>query len=308
MFMKAKALVVTSSLLIAASWSALGWRELPASARAAAPVQQRLSFRGHSEQAELAIETPAPAAADSSCLTGLVVPTAQVEIRAQADGVLGPWAKDVGQSVRAGEALVGMDDQDLQLEAQRQKARIAAVRSRIAAGQARAQLLREKGKAYESLHEKGALPWVELAENRCLTEEAVQNLAALEQDLTVQEIGARTIERQLHKLRCITPIAGELCEVCGSARQFVREGEIVARVRTRHLQVIVNVPPQMIGQLAGASFSFENGGPAVALSVAGVKASYNLDGSRAVTLDVPQDVAGSTVVVGQTLRLKVIVK
>jgi multidrug efflux pump subunit AcrA (membrane-fusion protein) len=201
-----------------------------------------------------------------------------------------------------------MDDQDLQLEAQRQKARIAAVHSRIAAGQARARFLREKAKAYESLHGKNVLSWVELAENRCLMEEADQNLAALEQDLTVQDIGARTIERQLGKLRCTAPISGELYEVHGTANQFVREGEIIARVRSRQLQVIVNAPPQVIDQLASTSFSFETGGGHTgALSVAGVKASYNLDGSRSVTLAVPQDAAGS-IAVRQTLRVKASVK
>jgi multidrug efflux pump subunit AcrA (membrane-fusion protein) len=302
--MKAKALIVTSSLLIAGSWSALAWRE---PARASLPaVQQRSSISEISPLTPMVAETSAPTP-ESQGLMGLVVPAAQVEIRAQADGVLGPWAREVGQSVKAGEAVVALDDQDLQLESQRQKARIAAVRDRIAAGRARLEFLRDKAKRHESVYQKGALSLDDLAENRCLTEEAEQNLAAMEQDLAVQEIGARTIERQLRKLRCTAPIDGEVCEVHGAAEQYVREGEIIARVRSWQLQVIVNLPAQMIEQIAHTSFSVEHGQRTVDLSVASVKASYNLDGSRAVTLNVPA-AADAAAVVGQTVRLKVSVK
>jgi multidrug efflux pump subunit AcrA (membrane-fusion protein) len=303
--MKAKALIVTSSLLIAGSWSALAWRE---PARASQPAVQQRSPIGEvsaiSPEAAVEISAPSP---ESQGLTGLVVPAAQVEIRAQADGVLGPWAKSVGQSVKAGEAVVALDDQDLQLESQRQKARIAAVRDRIAAGRARVEFLRAKAKRHESVYQKGALSLDDLAENRCLTEEAEQNLAATEQDLAVQEIGARAIERQLRKLCCRAPIDGEVCEVHGVAEQYVREGEIIARVRSRQLQVIVDLPAPMVEQIVHTSFSFEHGQRTVTLSVASVKASYNLDGSRAVILNVPADAADTTVV-GQTLRLKASVK
>ena len=106
------------------------------------------------------------------------------------------------------------------------------------------------------------------------------------------------------------PRCSASASLAARARSFLGEGRaldsvIVARVRSNRLQIIINLPAPKIQQLSHLSFSLNQGSRPMALEVAGIKGSYNLDGSRAVTLNVPE--AGD-LVVGQALLVKVSAK
>ena len=235
-------------------------------------------------------------------LVGLVVPAAEVAVRARVDGVISKSAARAGGGVAAGDVLVLLDDSALLLEQQRQKARLSAISHHIAAARADLLLLQQRGEQLRVTRQNGAVSAYELNQNRTQAEGAAARVKALEDERREADIAARALEARARDYQCVAPIGGEIVEAARVPQEYVRAGEIVARVRSVRRKLRLNLPQPLAERLPELSFSLHQPGGVTVLAVADARAEWNLNGGRSVALEVPENVALTT---GQTVEVEV---
>jgi hypothetical protein len=236
-------------------------------------------------------------------LVALVVPAAEVAVRARVDGVITTSVGQPGTRVATGDVVVALDDSTLLLEQQRQKARLSAMSHHIAAAKADLLLLQQRGEQLRVTILRGAAAAFELNQNRAQTEGAAARVKALEEERKEAEIGARVLEARARDYRCVTPICGEIVRATRVPQEYVRAGEVVAKVRSVRLQLRLNLPQPLAERLTTLSFRLHRGGDVMALTVSEAPGDWELNGGRAVVLDMPGSVA---LAAGQTVDVEVV--
>lgn len=233
----------------------------------------------------------APAAAEvrgTIELVGLVVPEAEVLVRAQADGVVVDPGPGEGASVAAGAPLVNLDDSELVLEIARQRARAGAVRHHVASAAAELLLHEQKGEQLRAVAAKGASSGAEATQARHQAAAARAKLAALKEELEQEEVQCRILEARRHKYRSASPIAGEVVEARRVRQEYVRQGEVVAKVQSAERRVITHVPDSLLRRSPSLRFRFRTcDGRTVPLQWSGTRAGTDATGRRLVTLKPP---------------------
>jgi multidrug efflux pump subunit AcrA (membrane-fusion protein) len=254
-------------------------------------------------------DTLAPDAAQSvpgarlQTLPGLVVPAAQVTVRAQSDGVVAGPASRVGDSVAACDVVARLDDGALALECERQKARLAALGHHVVSAKADLMLCKQKGRQLKAAGAKGAVAAFELMQNDCQIEAARARVRALEEESREEAIRALGLERQRQALRVTAPIDGEVVEAGPVPGVYVRAGEPLAKIRSIRRHVRVNLPASLAPDLPRLRFALAAPGGSVALEPVEVRPDYNLNGARSIALAVP---AAVELTVGQAVYVEVI--
>jgi multidrug efflux pump subunit AcrA (membrane-fusion protein) len=238
---------------------------------------------------------------DAHRLLGLVVPAAQVIVRAQEDGVVAERLVEVGQRIAMGDPVLRLDDADLVLDAERQKARLGAIKHRIASAKAELLMLEKKGAQLE----KAASSPFEATQARCLITAAKARVGELEEEYREGEIACRGLERRRLKYRCLSPISGEVVETQRVRHEYVRQGEVIAKVQSIRRHVTVHVPQALVPQIGALQFSMGANGKTVDLDVVEIKPNADLSGARLATLNVPVSVE---LAAGQTVEVEVSVQ
>ena len=267
----------------------------PATVRAGRPAQAPDSAAGAT--IESSVQNP-------QRLIALVVPAAEVAVRARTDGVIARSVGQTGTSVAAGDVVAALDDSALLLEQQRQKARLSAMSHHIDAARADLLLLQQRGEQLRVTTQRGAVAAFELSQNRAQTAAAAARVKALEEERKEAEIGARVLEARARDYRCVAPIAGRVVQATRFAQEYVKAGEVVATVRSDRLRLRLNLPQPLCDDLATLSFRLHRPGDVIPLAVSEARPEWNQSGGRAVLLDVPGNVA---LAAGQTVEVEVTV-
>src|SRR5262249_42867905 len=139
-------------------------------------------------------------------------------------------------------------------------------------------------------------------ENRYQTQAAEARVSALEQESTEQTLQGRLLEQRRRAYQFEAPISGQIVEVVRDAHQYVRAGDVIARLESARRHVTVNLPGEMVDQIAELAFVCEERGEQIRLSVVELKPNANLNGARTVTLAVPDP---TRLIVGQTVEIRV---
>jgi multidrug efflux pump subunit AcrA (membrane-fusion protein) len=236
-------------------------------------------------------------------VVGLVVPAAQVAVRAQVDGLIARRLKDIGEVVAAGGVVALIDDADLLLEREKLKARVAGISHRSAAASADLRLLEQRGQQLRVTQESRAAAGFEVAQSRCQIEAAAARVRALDEEHKEAEAECAVLERRVLHFRCVAPIAGEVSAAPRGAGEFVRAGETVLTIQSRRRQVRVNLPTPLAEQLPNLSFRLAGFALASNLAVSAARPEYNLNGGRSVALEIP---SGVELEVGRTVDVEVV--
>jgi cobalt-zinc-cadmium efflux system membrane fusion protein len=232
-----------------------------------------------------------------------VVPAEQVTVRAGVDGVVTRCAKRVGDPVDAGEVIALLDDGELRLEAERLKAKAAAVAYRKAAVVAELRMFEQRDAQLRTGQERRAATPSEVAQNRCLMEAAAARVKGLEEERKEAELEGRALEQRRQKYRCVAPIAGEVAELSRGRWEYVRAGDAVLRVRSLRRQVRLNLPASLADRMTAFRFRLAGTEQRRSLRPTSAEAGYNLNGGRSVKLDLPEDLV---LAVGKEVEIEVV--
>jgi len=253
---------------------------------------------------------PVPAVPDGgtpsgTSLVGMAVPAMQVQVRAQVDGVLLQCRGSAGQLVEAGQVLASFDDSDLALEAQRLDVKSLAAKHHVESAEAELSGLESRHEQVLQLRQQNAASPFEETQSRYAVAAVSAKVKALEQEQKEQLVQSRIADRQRQKYRCLAPISGRIVELTRVANEYVKEGEVIAKIQSEQWHVSVDLPSAMAQQSERLAFSYEDQGRRIELNVVELKPISRPDGKRPATLAVP---AGVQLVAGQPIWVKVNVK
>ena len=264
------------------------------------------------QQEHSRVAAPAPATAAGGAeerenlgarrVIGLVVPASQVTVRAPVDGTIGAIARRPSDVVDAGAVLMTLDDGDVALETERQKATLAAALHHAEAARAEVELLEQRVRQLRSLQGQRAAASSELAQVECQLRAAVARTKALGEERRGHEARLLELSRRADAYRLRAPIAGEIASTARVAREYVRAGDPVATVRSLRRHIRLHVPATLAPDLPRLRFTLDMGGRPVALAPAEVATEVGADGSPPVMLMVP---VGVELAVGQIVSVDV---
>jgi multidrug efflux pump subunit AcrA (membrane-fusion protein) len=298
--MNARAIIVGGCMAVSSLGAAamVRWRPVDP-----APVLQQ----GDPGAAESAVATAAVGAeereyVEARHVIGLVVPAAQVTVRAPVDGTIAAIVKRPTDVVEAGEVLMNLDDGDVALEAERQKATLAAAVHHVDAARADVELLELRLRQLRPLQGQRAAALSEVAQVEAQLRASVARAKAMAEERRGHEVRLLELSRRADSYRVRAPIAGEVAETCRVAREYVRAGEAVATLRSVQHRIRLHLPATLEPGLPRLRFTIDLAGRPVALAPAEVAAEIGADGSRPVMLIVPPGVGLS---VGQIVSVDV---
>ena len=235
-------------------------------------------------------------------LVALVVPAAEVAVRARTDGVIARAIGQAGTSVGAGDVVAALDDSALLLEQQRQKARLSAMSHHIDAARADLLLLQQRGDQLRLTTQRGTVSAFELSQNRAQVDAAAARVKALEEERREAEIGARVLEARARDYRCVSPLAGRVVRATRFQEEYVKAGDVVATVRSDRLRLRLNLPQPLCDNLPTLSFRLHRPGDVIPLAVSKARPEWNQGGGVAVLLEMPGNIA---LAAGQTVEVEV---
>jgi len=166
-------------------------------------------------------------------VSGTVVSQHDARVAAETDGRI-TWVADVGTHIAAGEAIARIDDADLQLILEDNKARLESLRAQ---------------KRYQ---DSNAARLARLAEQNNAAvnqlEEARSQLEMTEQEIRRAEVAVAQTERRITQTHIITPFPAVVVERLVQAGEFVTRGEEVARlVDTENREIRAQAPLSVSG-------------------------------------------------------------
>ena len=238
-------------------------------------------------------------------IIGLVVAARIVDVRSQTNGVIDNLSKSVGDSIESSQALATLDSAELVLEAQSQQARLASAGHRVTAAEIDLKMLQEQEAHMRQAQNVNAASAFEVSQLRRQVESAAAKLKGLQEDFKEQQVAARSIERQMNKYRCLSPISGRIIEMGAVKGGYVREGQLLAKIQSAQQHVNVSLSADLIERLQSITLRTQQRGGWIILTADQVAPNCNLDGSRCVCLAIP---AGCDLIVGQTLHIQVSTK
>ncbi|HSG82039.1 MAG TPA: efflux RND transporter periplasmic adaptor subunit, partial [Gemmatimonadota bacterium] len=152
-------------------------------------------------------------------------------------GTIRRLAADVGDTVRAGQLIAELDDEDYRLQVQRAEAGLAQATSRARAAEADYARARQ-------LYENANLSRSQLDAARSTSESAASSVSAYEQELELTRL-------QLSYTRLAAPVAGAVASVNVEVNENVQAGQIVLLLTSgSNLEVEVGVPGVLISEIA----------------------------------------------------------
>jgi len=267
------------------------------------PVATGYGTRGPREDGPRIPESDGPAAPR---LVGLVVPAAEVVVRARVDGFVARGLKRVGDPVASGQDVALLDDADLRLEREKLKARAAGAAHRCAAAGADLRLLELRGRQLRTTAANGSAQPFEQTQNQFQAEAAAARLKALQEECREADAECAALERRLGRCGCVAPMAGRVSNVARAEGDYVRTGEAIATVESAQRQVLVRLPAALAGRGAALSFRLARGGTSEPLMPAGAGAGRgDANGGRSVALELP---AGVEIEPGRTVDVEVVTR
>jgi hypothetical protein len=205
--------------------------------------------------------------------------------------------------VSAGDVVVLLDDSALLLEQKRQKARLSAISHYVTAARADLLLLQQRGEQLRGAQQKGAAAAFEINQNRAQADAAGARVKALEDERAEAEIGAKALEARARDYQCVAPMGGEIVGPPRVAQEYVRAGEVVARVRSARRQLRLNLPQPLARRLPELSYRLHRPEAVTPLALSEAGGEWNVNGGRSVVLDVPSPVV---LMPGETVDVEVI--
>jgi RND family efflux transporter MFP subunit len=152
-------------------------------------------------------------------------------------GTIRRLAVGVGDTVRAGQLIADLDDEDYRLQLQRAQAGLAQARAGARAAEADYARARQ-------LYENANLSLAELDAARSTSESAASSVSAYEQELELARL-------QLSYTRLTAPVAGAVASVGVEVNENVQSGQVVVLLTSgANLEVEVGVPGVLIAQIA----------------------------------------------------------
>ena len=169
-------------------------------------------------------QQPAPVSVDEAQLdvfsasiwvSGTVISRNDARIGAETDGRV-TWVADVGERIEAGESIARVDDADLKLALEDNRARLGSLKAQLKFQ--RNNLERLQRLAASSNASVNAL------------DEAEAELQMTEQEIRRAEVAVAQTERRIAQSRVVAPFSGIVVERLVQAGEFVRRGVEVARL------------------------------------------------------------------------------
>ena len=180
---------------------------------------------------------PAPVAVDearqdtfaaSLWVSGTVISRNDARISAETDGRI-TWVADVGQRIEAGEPVARVDDADLELELEDNRARLESLRA-----QQRYQT--NNLERLEQLAESNNAAVNQL-------DEARSQLDMTAQEIRRAEVAVAQTQRRIEQSRIVAPFAGVVVERLVQTGEFVTRGRAVTRlVDTENREIRAQAP------------------------------------------------------------------
>lgn len=151
-------------------------------------------------------------------------------------GAIRRLAVEVGDTVRAGQLIAELDDEDYRLQVQRADAGLAQARAQ--ARNAEADYARAR-----QLYENANLSLAQLDAARTASESAASSVQAYERELELARL-------QLSYTRLTAPVAGAVAAVNFEANENVQTGQVVVLLTSgSNLEVEVGVPGVLISEI-----------------------------------------------------------
>lgn len=183
-------------------------------------------------------------------LTGSLRPKEQVEVTAKATGRVEKIAHQLGDSVKGGELIAELEDDELQQQVNRAKAALAVVDA--SARQRKAELDNSKanlGRA-ESLWKEGLIPKTDLESRQTAMEVVLAQLQLIEAQRGQAQAELNELQIRLAQTKIYAPMAGHI------ARRHIDQGAlvnpstpIVTLVNLSTMVTMASVPEQEVGKL-----------------------------------------------------------
>ncbi len=152
-------------------------------------------------------------------------------------GTIRRLAVEVGDTVRAGQLIAELDDEDYRLRVQRAQAGLAQARAGARAAEADYARARQ-------LYENANLSLSELDAARSASESAASSVSAYEQELELARL-------QLSYTRLTAPVAGAVASVNMEVNENVQAGQVVVLLTSgSNIEVEVGVPGALISEIA----------------------------------------------------------
>ncbi|MBT8064291.1 MAG: efflux RND transporter periplasmic adaptor subunit [Xanthomonadales bacterium] len=180
---------------------------------------------------------PAPVAVDearqdtfsaSLWVSGTVISRNDARISAETDGRI-TWVADVGQRIEAGEPVARVDDADLKLELEDNRAQLESL-------QARQRYLANNVERLERLADSNNAAVNQL-------DEAHAELDMTAQEIRRAEVAVAQTQRRIEQSRVVAPFDGVVVERLVQAGEFVTRGSEVARlVDTKNREIRAQAP------------------------------------------------------------------
>ena len=160
-----------------------------------------------------------------------VVPANRAEIRSEVAALIAEVSKDVGDSVKLGETLLRLDDDNARLALQRDRAMLAAIDAQII------EAISRVAKA-EELLDKNFISDEDLISRRA-------NLAVLQANRVAQEVAIKAAELDLARTHIKAPFDGSVVSRQAQVGSFAQPGTpLITVVQTSDREVDVELDPR----------------------------------------------------------------
>lgn len=160
-----------------------------------------------------------------------VVPANRAEIRSEVAALIAEVSKDVGDSVKRGETLLRLDDDNARLALQRDRAMLAAIDAQII------EAISRVAKA-EELLDKNFISDEELISRRA-------NLAVLQANRVAQEVAIKVAELDFARTHIKAPFDGSVVSRQAQVGSFAQPGTpLITVVQTSDREVDVELDPR----------------------------------------------------------------
>jgi RND family efflux transporter MFP subunit len=225
-------------------------------------------------------------------LPGSVQPLEETTLYARANGFVRKWLVDIGDKVKAGEALVEIDTPELDQELDQARAQLAQAHAALAQAQASQGLSKTNLDRYKALSPSGVVSQAELDQRSAQAQVDVANVNVAQANVAAQEANIRRLVQLKSFSRVTAPFAGTVTQRWVEVGALVTAGNATPLYKVASLdpaRVFIQVPQDVAPKVAAgmpANVTIrEYAGRAFDGKVA--RASGELDpGSRTMTTEV----------------------
>ena len=187
-------------------------------------------------------------AAEPAELDGLIEPYLIVNVGSSVPGILDMVKVDRGALVKKGQVLAKLQDQVERATMELSRAR-AAMKSTIAAGQARLDYTQRRQTRLEGLFKKKVIPYEDMDESRTNTKLAEMELAEAVENLGLAKLEYKRSVEVVKRMTIRSPITGVVMERFLTPGEYVEDQPVLTVAQIDPLNVEVFAPVEIYGSI-----------------------------------------------------------